>query len=240
MNQTITLTFCEAAENHAGMQIIGKKSLSGFSFDLCQQLAQQYSGEFYDLSLSEPKEAGFVIFRNGIKTILGINPDDVYKEQSELETDKKCFMYGRVVNKKARYNLCFAEQSQQADYENKKGTIVSFEDVPKTNQIREQLGTKFGKEFIGLFAEGNYYYDTKKCYIGFHGDSERKKVVGIRLGADFPIYFRWHSQAKVHKDYSFMLKHGDIYIMSEKTTGNDWKKRSQKHLRHAAGFCVKN
>ena len=34
-----------------------------------------------------------------------------------------------------------------------------------------------------MVAEGNYYYDLKKCGIGFHGDAERKKVVAIRVGA---------------------------------------------------------
>lgn len=29
--------------------------------------------------------------------------------------------------------------------------------------------------------EGNYYYDINKTGIGFHGDSERKKVIAISL-----------------------------------------------------------
>ena len=32
------------------------------------------------------------------------------------------------------------------------------------------------------------------------------------------------------------LSHGDMYIMSEKATGNDWKKSSIETWRHAAGF----
>ena len=31
------------------------------------------------------------------------------------------------------------------------------------------------------------------------------------------------------------LEHGDIYIMSEKAVGNDWKKKNSYTLRHAAG-----
>ncbi len=43
-----------------------------------------------------------------------------------------------------------------------------------------------------LYAEGNYYYDTKKTYIGFHGDSERKIVIAIRLGTEMmPIHYQW-------------------------------------------------
>ena len=33
-----------------------------------------------------------------------------------------------------------------------------------------------------LMAEGNYYFDTTKCGIGFHGDTERRKVVAVRTG----------------------------------------------------------
>ena len=40
-------------------------------------------------------------------------------------------------------------------------------------------------------GEGNYYYDIKKCGIGFHGDAERRKVVGIRLGDSIPLHFQW-------------------------------------------------
>ena len=35
-------------------------------------------------------------------------------------------MRGRVVNKHARHNLCYANKAQKADYENKKGTGDGF------------------------------------------------------------------------------------------------------------------
>ena len=34
------------------------------------------------------------------------------------------------------------------------------------------------------------------------------------------------------------IEHGDMYIMSEKATGFDWKSKSKYTLRHAAG-CQK-
>ena len=75
-------------------------------------------------------------------------------------------------------------------------------------------------------AEANYYYDIKKCGIGFHGDSERKKVIGIRMGASLPLHFQWFQKSiPTGSRLELSLNHGDIYIMSEKTTGNDWKKR---------------
>lgn len=87
-----------------------------------------------------------------------------------------------------------------------------------------------------LVVEGNYYYDIKKCGIGYHGDSERSKVVGVRLGATIPICYQWYIRHKpVGENMRFDLNHGDLYIMSEKAVGNDWKRSTFHTLRHAAG-----
>jgi len=90
-----------------------------------------------------------------------------------------------------------------------------------------------------LFAEGNYYYDINKCGIGYHGDTERKIVIGIRLGASMPLCFKWFTKgepinADSHK-IQIILNDGDIYLMSEKAVGYDWKKKNKVTLRHAAG-----
>ena len=75
--------------------------------------------------------------------------------------------------------------------------------------------------------------------LGFHGDSERKRVIAARLGADMLLEYQWFHQTRpVGRRYSRTLKGGDVYVMSEKATGWDWKKRSKYTLRHAAG-CKK-
>ena len=87
--------------------------------------------------------------------------------------------------------------------------------------------------------EGNYYYDLKKCGIGFHGDTERRKVVGMRLGCDMNLVFKWYINSKsLGERCELNLKHGDMYVMNEKASGFDWKKRSKLTLRHSAG-CEK-
>ncbi len=239
MKQTITLTFSESVENHTGMEIIGVKSDTGISAEKCIQLAKRYNGLIYDLSSlvpEETKEACVVVLKDGLKKIFGIDKDKLYEEQASLEVDKKAFMYGRVVNKKARHNLCYGDVYRAPDYANKKGTIIAFDDVPILNDVRENLSL-FGREFDDLYAEGNFYYDVEKCYIGFHGDTERSKVVGVRLGEDFPLHFKWYKWGEeTPYEITIPLSGGDIYIMSEKATGNDWKKRKEKWtLRHAAG-----
>jgi len=246
MKQTITLTFSEAVENHAGMQIITTgEETNGFKNSTLQYLVQKYGGEYVDLDehlsilhTEDVPNVGVAIFRNGIQKLLNIDPEQFYQEQATLPVDTKFFHYGKVANKKARYNLCFADFSQEPDYMNKKGTIIDFEDerVPLLNLARQRLHEVFGKEFNQLLAEGNYYYDPKKCYIGFHGDTERKKVVGLRLGSSFPLHYQWYQNGSAISDIiTIPLNGGDIYIMDEKATGNDWKKRKILTLRHAAG-----
>lgn len=87
-----------------------------------------------------------------------------------------------------------------------------------------------------LACEGNYYYDVSKCGIGFHGDSERKRVIGLRLGASIPLHYQWFQKSvPIGQRYIVELDHGDLYIMSEKAVGQDWLLRSKLTLRHAAG-----
>ena len=57
------------------------------------------------------------------------------------------------------------------------------------NKWKSSLGILFGEKANDLEVEGNYYYNTKKCGIGFHGDSERKKVIACSLGESRPIHW---------------------------------------------------
>ena len=86
-------------------------------------------------------------------------------------------------------------------------------------------------------AEANYYFDTRKTGIGFHGDSERKKVIALRLGETIPLHYQWFYKSEPVGSRIILnnIKHGSMYIMSEKATGYDWKKKNIYTLRHAAG-----
>ena len=93
-----------------------------------------------------------------------------------------------------------------------------------------------GEKAKELACEGNYYYDVSKCGIGFHGDGERKRVVGLRLGASIPLHFQWFTKSNpIGNRFIVQLNHGDLYIMSEKAVGTDWMLSSKITLRHAAG-----
>jgi hypothetical protein len=88
--------------------------------------------------------------------------------------------------------------------------------------------------------EANYYYDARRTRIGAHGDGERVVVLGTRLGhAAVPLWFRWFLKSKaVGESLAVPLSPGDVYVMSEKAVGTDWKKRNVLTLRHWTEFVV--
>ncbi len=245
----ICITAGEQSENHVGMKINGKGlSKKGFSIKDIRNFKKilkekNIEYEYYRLdkivSIDNLQKASLLIIRNGINQLLLESPDDMLNEQLSFEWDKKYWdtRSNKVLNKRARYNVCYGGNNQTPDYENKKGRIVSYDDLPILNKWRNKLGEVFGTKSSNLEMEGNMYYDVKKCGINFHGDSERKKVIACSLGESRPIHWQWYYQGKpIDKRLEFELNHGDMYIMSEKTTGNDWKLWDEKTLRHAAGI----
>jgi len=247
MNQTFTITFGDQAENHRGMQIMGELADYGFDLDDLNRFKQWFENkrcicelkclnDYLGIDIND--KAYILIIKNGLQYMLENkgSVNDFYNEQNTLNKDKKALMYGKVVNKHARYNLCFNDIGQNSDYENGKGTIIAFDKVPLLNHVRNMMEQIIGEKGRNLMAEGNYYYDPTKCGIGWHGDSERKKVIGVRVGKTMPLVFNWfYKGEKVGNLFRANLEHGDIYIMSEKTTGCDWKKKNIYTLRHAAG-----
>lgn len=259
----ITLTLGDQAENHAGMQKLGElvEAGEGFNFDDLVDIKTNLEAigiecelvplELYqdlsvvDMSVDMPEEAFVLIIRDGVNKLLEICSEftqrDMFEEHLVLELDKQAWMKGKVVNKHARWNLCFDDVAQEPDYEAKKGRIVSYDEIPVTKMLLSQIPLYFGHKAENLKGEGNYYYDKKKCGIGFHGDSERRKVIGIRLGLgeSLPLHFQWFRESEPQGERIILnLNGGDMYVMSEKAVGQDWKRKKIYTLRHATG-CKK-
>ncbi len=250
--QTFTLTFGDQAENHVGMQKIGQGAQEGFSLDDLNQAKTWFEEKDVECSLVnlrsplfddlQPEvnveDAYILIIHRGLNCLLGPdhNSHDFFAEQDALDKDTKAYMYGRVVNKHARHNLCFSDVDQEPNYQEGQGRVVAFDHTPLLKQVRESFSEILGDKGKNLVAEANYYYDINKCGIGYHGDAERHKVIGIRVGASLPLRYLWFYKNTAMGPYiEFILEDGDIYIMSEKATGRDWKKRNIFTLRHAAG-----
>lgn len=263
-NATITLTFAEQVENEKGNQTIGKKVELGEGINYNDlKFAENYfkendfETELYNLRENLPNNESIksnefgdwedadkpyiLVIRNGAELLIGKNNiDKMFEEQAKLPHDHQSFQKGRVVTQHTRWNLCFADIDQKPDYKLKKGTVIKFGDnIPLTTLFRNNLKNIFNNDKAkNLYAEGNYYFDKTKCGIKFHGDYERRKVIAVRLGATIPIVYQWHygpNQKALGNPISIDINHGDIYIMSEKAVGTDWKKQKIYTLRHAAG-----
>ena len=245
LKKTYTITFGDVAENHARMQKIGKLHDKGYSIELLEHIQIKLNDygletEMIDLTDNLPEEIEFeeakvLIIRKGAQFILGSkNTKKLIKENDNLTMDKHAFMKGRVVNKRARWNLCFADEDQEPDYENGKGRIVSWIHIPLMSKIRHAISE--WTEDVLLNGEANYYYDITKCGIGFHGDAERRKVFAIRMGETMPIYFKWFQNSlPISEPIELILNDGDMYILSKKAVGFDWLKKKIPTLRHATG-----
>ena len=193
------------------------------------------------------KNAHLLIMRNLLTLILaahGYTLGDLMKEATCKKWDRRYYDGRRkkVLNKHARANHMIAKTARQSNYDEggKRGTTHAFSEMPIMDIIRKELG-KLGDKFTLLIvAEGNLYDDggAKKNGIGWHGDTERRFVMAMRLGMNpsMPFYYKWwYGNLSQGERMEFQLNAGDVYVMSEWAVGTEWKKSSEVTLRHATG-----
>lgn len=242
-NETITLTFCDSGENHVGMKMLGKRvdEGNGYSLEDLERIRSFFEQnavqcELHNFKREETCDAFVLIMRGGANVLANLG--NLKAELNAFEWDRKYFdtRRNRVLNKHARANVCFDVESEEPDYENKKGRVVGWSEVPEVTKIREKLMEIIGEKASGMVCEGNRYFDLKKCGIGFHGDAERRQVVGVRLGESMRMQWCWYNKCLAQGEkFEFIFNDGDMYVMSEKAVGADWKKKNIWTLRHAAG-----
>lgn len=230
-----SLTFSTVGENHAGNQQIGTMQ-PGFM----PEMFMEDKMEVVKLHKDVP-EALVGVVPNFCKDM----ENEMRDELMSLEWDRKVLMRGKVVNKHARYNLCFANFEQEPDYKYGRGRVYKFDDLPRLKELRKRVHEYMGSigydiNIDDLIAEGNFYY-SRDCYIGFHGDGERKLVFGVRISSEpMPIYFgAWQNREHIKGTMKeIMVESGNAYLMSEKACGFDWKcfRRNLITFRHAAGL----
>ena len=172
---------------------------------------------------------------------------DPNKYRTEIVDGKEVRIRGKRMNKRARTNLCFvADREQEPAVFEGKGTIYDLKKMEKLNESVERLREEIAAGLIEIgsktkvvinVVEGNRYYDLKKTGIGFHGDTERVVVICLSIGAfNYPMRWQWFKDGMpVGKAIDITLNSGDVYIMSEKAVGADWKLKSKYTLRHSAG-----
>uniref|UniRef100_A0A7S1AYP6 Alpha-ketoglutarate-dependent dioxygenase AlkB-like domain-containing protein n=1 Tax=Noctiluca scintillans TaxID=2966 RepID=A0A7S1AYP6_NOCSC len=248
------ITFGEVSILHTGSaQIGGGMRERGFSVNRLRTLAATFAevgcnAELVMISDALPEElrtdneAAALVLRNGVEKILGNAgaPDALWQEQeSEVRYDTKYWdsRRSRTLNKRARHNVVFGDESVEPSADFRRFTVKAFSALPHLSALRTALSDRLGPEAQGLNAEGNLYFEDASG-IGFHGDGERKIVVCVSLGSPSVLRFHWrlpNSSEHTFEPVDITVHHGDIYIMSEKATGFDWRSRSRVRVVHAAG-----
>ena len=173
---------------------------------------------------------------------------DPNKYRTEIIDGKEVRKRGKVLNKHARKNICYVKKlNQEPNYLEGKGRIVDLESKTTLNSVVDNLIGELNTILINSgsksrvvinVVEGNHYYNLKKTGIGFHGDTERVVVICLTIGggSNYPMRWSWFINGKpCGIPIDIGLNDGDLYIMSEKAVGSDWKKRIIYTLRHAAG-----
>lgn len=172
---------------------------------------------------------------------------DPNKYRTEIVDGEEVKVRGKRMNKRARTNLCFVpDREQESAVFEGKGTIYDLKKMKFLNSAIERLRDDIAKGLIDIgsktkviinVVEGNRYYDLKTTGIGFHGDTERVVVICLSIGGwNYPMRWQWFKDGMpVGKSIDIRLNSGDVYIMSEKSVGADWKKSSLYTLRHSAG-----
>ena len=259
MNNRYAITFGEVAILHIGGKEYGKGRLeNGFSTDELKNIAKNnLNTEYISISdklpskLRKDNEAGIIVFRSVSKKqnnkdkkfVLGLNKKEagkLYFEQETVEYDQKYWDNRRkkTLNKRARYNIVFGKERIKHNDDYKQNSVSSFSDLKYLNKFRKRLHLILGMKSKKLNAEGNKYFHDKSG-IGYHGDAERKIVICLSLGKSTTLRYHWrlpHSSDHTLQPTDIKLNHGDVYVMSEKATGWDWKLRSKVRVVHGAGI----
>ena len=194
-NSVITLTFGDVGENHKGMQMIGNMVDKGKGFKLknlnnIKKRFEKYNCivDLYCLNDELEKilskedfdnidKAYVLVIRNGIQNVFN-NYNELMNEQLNLDYDKKAFMYGKVVNKKARHNLCYSDFIQNSDIENK-----NFE--KKSTPVNKPSNAKFiGFEYYT--ATQSWNIQPVEAYIPLYSSMADTSLLSVFLDMNTP------------------------------------------------------
>ncbi len=196
-----------------------------------------FSADIYDLNLlggvESAEPAAVLVVRNGAAW-LGVDAGDAYAEHEALEFDTKKKSRGKVKNALARHVTVFGETASDPDFEAGKGRVHAIDSVACIKTAIDSIGDKLPR-LKNLVAEGNKYHDAR-AGIGPHGDTERRVVIAARYGRSIPLHYWWYKGfERISPAIDIHLDHGDVYMMSEKAVGTDWRRPTIMTLRHAAG-----
>jgi len=206
-------------------------------------LSEKVAGKACLQGVGGQEGAAVLVLRRFVHKLMGEDAVNEVEHELELQLQKgkidtKALMRGKVKNKNARHNNCMADFEQEPDQANGRGTVCNLIHYPRIHTLAN-LAAVWMQQDNPLICEQNRYYDVSKCGIGWHGDGEREIVLGARFGEatkNMPMMFQaFYDHSPVGPKTSITLQRGDVYIMTSKAVGTDWKSSSIVTWRHAAG-----
>lgn len=217
-----------------------------------------------DLDPDQVEDAGVLVMKGFAENVLGagstaLMEGEVQQMHLDGKVDGSVFSKKHehlpckgIITKRARQNNVIADFEQSPDYAKGQGTVVSFRHYPALRLMRG-VASAWMQMDHPLVAEQNRYpdvYGTNRTKskaeepvsgIGWHGDEERSVVWGLRLGAaskGMPLKYQAYRDSKpIGPTVEMLIDPGDVYVMSEKAVGRDFKTRDRALItwRHAAG-----
>ena len=159
--QAISITLGDQSENHVGMAKQGSGLAErGYTKEDLEKFAMHFEEthytELHNLNVGGDTCGAYVLIIRGM-----VKGGGMMEELTRFEWDKTYFCRRRqkVLNKHARYNVCFGEEAVEPNIEHKQGTIVAYKSTPILDQWKTKVETIFDER---LECEANLYYDVKK------------------------------------------------------------------------------
>lgn len=263
MGKTVTISFGNVAENTYGQEKIGQEGYPGFDYKKLKLAARyakkKYGCDYYLYDLRklllddyDAPEAYVLVIKGLFKDLKKDAKKAFSKNEEKIEEDviktvgwdmkEYSTRFGRLNNLRARYKLCFSSTMEKIKrkpkYEKGKGTIYNMKNLPILNSmyiiVKDIVDYSF-QDDVELHAEGNYYYDSDKTYIGPHRDRERALTVLCRFMKRMDSHFAWYyGTQRISNIATFSnIEAGDVYIMTEFACGN--QVHGKLSVKHAAG-----
>lgn len=154
------ITWRGRVENSKGMEMVG---IAKDPLDRCRLLKIKHQFEakgfvcrwikLHKKSMHANAPKAYVLsVKNGGAAFTDM---DTLREEVENETPDKTFLhYGKVANKRLRWNYCIANFKQDPDVAKGKGTVVDFVTMPAAQKLRQGLAT-LDPDLGGLNGEVN-------------------------------------------------------------------------------------
>lgn len=158
-------------------------------------------------------------------------PKDLKKNISKLKTIKKINLNNYIEEEEEEAFVTIIKDGGKQILGEK------FKEFDASKKMSSEL-MKFTKNKISsLFGISELNYKLENCIkSSYKGTLNKKIIIGLYIGESLFFYFSWFKDDKpIGKTCRFKLNHGDIYILTDKSLGCDFRKKNIPILKHCIG-----